>query len=146
MTRCLPAAYLGVILIRSGRLLMLGTQKKRQILAVVVILAALGVVLPYVIYLLSFVVFWFLPPNWLTQYSSQYSEERFGKVTIGMSADQVDRIMGKPLQVNYYPRNRIQWCYSKTKGGLACRGRSNERILLFSNDIVIQIESFVAQP
>jgi outer membrane protein assembly factor BamE (lipoprotein component of BamABCDE complex) len=63
-----------------------------------------------------------------TTYASGYSEEDFSKVDVGMSKEDVKRLLGPPLSVVNWDNGRETWAYSEPSSG----GGYQQRNIVFS--------------
>jgi hypothetical protein len=78
--------------------------KKFFVLSSIIVVVSLGFVIMGLIFLgwwylhsESYCFFW---PSIDTTYSEGYSDEKFGKIQIGMTMSDVNKIMGKPLDAD----------------------------------------------
>jgi hypothetical protein len=91
-----------------------------------------------------FLIFFLRVPNFVsranTEYTKNFSYEKFNTVKIGMTEEQVLAILGEPLY--RYTDNRIQLSYSKTKNSLSdFTGWESTRVYLNDEHIVIGVAS-----
>ena len=76
-----------------------------------------------------------------TKEAPGFSEEKFKLITINMTSQSVIAILGKPLLEESKPPNLIEWWYTQPKEPLDGWGTWDARMLLLSNDIVIETMS-----
>ncbi|WP_272120367.1 MULTISPECIES: outer membrane protein assembly factor BamE domain-containing protein [Spirulina] len=84
--------------------------------------------------------YFFLWPSIDTQYSENYNEENFNKITIGMPKNEVDQLMGEPLSIYQIEDGTAIYSYSSDARlkilDFAWFGRS----VIFRDNKVIEIE------
>ena len=100
----------------------------------------------YLVFLALYILFMFVPPRLLTHYAPAYSERKFSQIRVGMSAGDVSRILSPPLHVEGCARGKEIWTYSASKNSRFFSGRWNHRALIFSNDLVVEIDKVVLYP
>lgn len=91
-----------------------------------------------------FLIFFLGPPSFVsranTEYTKNFSTEKFNTIKIGMTEEQVLAILGEPM--NRYTDESIQLSYSKTKNSLSdFTGWESIRINLSKELIVIGVAS-----
>ena len=94
--------------------------------------------------LLLFLIFFLGPPSFVsranTEYTKNFSTEKFNTVKIGMTEEQVLAILGEPLY--RYTDDRIQLSYSGTKNFLSdFTGWESNRVYLNNKHIVVDVVS-----
>lgn len=91
-----------------------------------------------------FLILSFGPPGFVsranTEYTKNFSTEKFNTVKIGMTEEQVLAILGEPLY--RYTDDRIQLSYSGTKNSLSdFTGWESNRVYLNNKHIVVDVAS-----
>ena len=91
-----------------------------------------------------FLILFLGPPSFVsranTEYTKNFSTEKFNTVKIGMTEEQVLAILGEPMY--RYTDNRIQLSYSGTKNSLSdFTGWESTRVYLNKEHIVIEVAS-----
>ena len=76
-----------------------------------------------------------------TREAPGFSEEKFRLIEVGMTARDVIAVLGRPLSEEPKPPGLVEWWYTEPKEPLDGWGTWDARIILFSNRVVVKIES-----
>lgn len=86
--------------------------------------------------------YFFVWPSIDTRYSKDYNEEKFNQITVGMSIDDVEELIGQPLRIYHHGwnnSNEMTYSYSSDNrfkfADFAWLGRE----IVFKDDKVIEI-------
>lgn len=74
-----------------------------------------------------------------TEDAKSFSEESFAKIRIGMTADEVNKILGTPLDVSRISTNAQEWHYTRSKEPIDGWGTWDMRYFVVSNGMVSEI-------
>ena len=103
-----------------------------------------GVIFIALLFFFFLLIFFLGPPSFVsranTEYTKNFSTEKFSTIKIGMTEAQVLAILGKPM--NRYTDDRIHLSYSKTKNSLSDFTEwESIRVELNNEHIVVRVAS-----
>ena len=100
----------------------------------------------FIVLLLFFLVLFKRPPSFVsranTEYTRNFSTEKFNTIKMGMTEEQVLAILGEPMNRYTIDNTHLTLSYSKTKNSLSdLTGWESIRVVLNSENIVVGVAS-----